>query len=169
MFTKGRRVPESSRDLFKRPLGEDLPESGLSKIDSKHMLITVGDVVSLTVREHGLVPSLSIYDGMTERREMTGFAALVKNEGLKETVVRNPAGEITPELVTAIRESLGGHGKIIHVEGEEDLAAMPCILLAPLGSYVIYGWPGKGMKLVTTDESIQREIELLIEKMEELE
>lgn len=169
MSSKGRKVPESKRSLFKRPLGSDISESELSKLDSKRMLITVGDVVSLVVKDHGITPTLSIYDGMTERREMTEFAAFVKDKGLEEVVVRNDAGMISAELISTIKNALDGSIRIIRVKGEEDLAALPCILLAPLGSYIIYGWPGVGMKLITTDREIQKETELLIEQMEELE
>lgn len=169
MDGKSRRVPENKRELFKRPIGSDITEEGLKSLDSKHMLITVGDVVSLVVREQGIEPDVSIYDGMTERREMTEFASLVKREGWKETAVKNKAGTITAELVRAVRKAAEGRTKIIRVEGEEDLAVLPCVLHAPLGTYIIYGWPGSGMKLITTDENIRREIQLLIDNMEELE
>ncbi len=169
MDARGRRVPASKRDLFKRPLGTDITGDGLRELDSKRMLITVGDVVSLKVRERGIEPDLSIYDGRTERREMTEFASLVKREGWEEIAVRNEAGTVSAELVAAIGEALKGRTKIIRVEGEEDLAVLPCILLAPLGTYVIYGWPGVGMKVVATDGRIREEVQLLTEEMEELE
>ncbi len=169
MFSGSMKIPDSKRDLFKRPLGTDISEEELLKLEGKHMLITVGDVVSLVVRECGIKPDLSIYDGMTERRDMTAFATLVIDEGLEEVVVRNEAGTISVELVKAIRDALAGGIGIIRVEGEEDLAVMPCVLLAPSGSYVIYGWPGKGMKIITTDDGIKEEIKLLMENMEELE
>ncbi|MDR3282469.1 MAG: GTP-dependent dephospho-CoA kinase family protein [Candidatus Methanoplasma sp.] len=164
-----RRVPDSKRGLFKVPFGRDLQEDELSSVDTKHKLITVGDVVSLTARRHGIVPDLSVYDGMTERREMTEFADLVASKGWKETVVENPAGMITEALSDAVRNALDGRHGLIRVEGEEDLAVIPCILLSPEGTNIIYGWPGKGMKLVTTDESIRKEAQLLIGMTEESE
>jgi len=165
----GRRLPEEMREFFKKPFGKDIRESELSELNTKQMLITVGDVVSLVVRNYGLVPDITIYDGMTERREMTDFATLVKNKGWKETVVKNEAGTITAELVAAIKNALTGHNEIIRVVGEEDLATLPCILFAPEGTNIIYGWPGKGMKAITTDACIIEETLILIEKMEELE
>jgi uncharacterized protein (UPF0218 family) len=169
MVRADRRVPESKREFFKAPLGKDLSESELSKLDAKHKLITVGDVVSLTVRKHGLAPDIAIYDGMTERREMTDFANLVKSRGWKETVVKNEAGTITAALFEAVENALTGHEELIRVEGEEDLAVIPCILLSPEGTNIIYGWPGKGMMLITTDESTVREAQLLMKMTEELE
>jgi len=169
MESVSRKIPEKNRDLFKEPLGRDLEEKELTVIDKKSKMITVGDVVSLTVVKHGIIPDLSVYDGITERREMTDFATLVKNRGWEETVVRNEAGTITAELITAVRNALTGKKEIIRVEGEEDLAVIPCILLSPDGTNIIYGWPGRGMKLIVNDENIRKKVQYLIEKTEELE
>jgi len=170
METQSRRVPENVREMFKEPLGRDLKEEELTVIGKKKpKMITVGDVVSLTVVKHGIIPDLSIYDGMTERKEMTDFAALVKSKGWKETVVKNEAGTITAELIAAVRNALNGKKEIIRVEGEEDLATIPCILLSPEGTNIIYGWPGRGMKLIVTDENIRKKAQRLMEMTEELE
>jgi len=164
-----RCVPDSKREFFKEPLGRYLADDDLSSIDLERTLITVGDVVSLVVRKHGLVPDISIYDGMTERHEMTEFSDLVRNEGWEEVVVTNPAGMITASLVSAVKNALDRHTGLIRVEGEEDLATIPCILLSPKGTNVIYGWPGKGMMLIVTDDAIVQKVQHLIEIMEELE
>ena len=163
----GRRVPEDKRDVFKQCLGSDLKESELTKHHDKK-IITVGDVVSLTMRKKGIRPILSVYDGYTERHEMTEFANLVEGEE-KEAVV-NPAGVITDELDDAIRNALTtGKTDLIRVDGEEDLALMPCILYAPEGAEVVYGWPGKGMKIVSTDDVTRKRIEELWKMMEDFE
>ncbi len=163
-----RRIPADKLDLFKVRLGRELDEKELIEHQDKRM-ITVGDVVSLTVRRNGIVPVLSIYDGMTERHEITGFADLVETQGLEVKVVSNPAGEVTDGLVDAIKQSIPGKPQIIRVEGEEDLALMPCILYAPDGYEIVYGWPGKGMMLVTTDGIVREQIEQLWKEMEVIE
>jgi uncharacterized protein (UPF0218 family) len=163
-----RRIPADKLDLFKVRLGRELDEKELTEHQDKRM-ITVGDVVSLTVRRNGIVPVLSIYDGMTERHEITGFADLVETQGLEVKVVSNPAGEVTDGLVDAIKQSIQGKPQIIRVEGEEDLALMPCILYAPDGYEIVYGWPGKGMMLVTTDGIVREQIEQLWKEMEVIE
>ncbi|MFA5452560.1 MAG: GTP-dependent dephospho-CoA kinase family protein [Candidatus Methanomethylophilaceae archaeon] len=164
----GWRLPEDKRDVFKKPIGKELKEADLEKYHNKKV-ITVGDVVSLTVRRSGIVPLLSVYDGMTERCEMTDFAVLVKQQGWRENVVRNPAGTITCELVDAVKNAFAENMKIIRVEGEEDLALMPCILYAPNGTEVIYGWPGKGMMSVTTNDIVRKKTEELWKMMEDFE
>jgi len=167
MFEKDLVLPERLRQRFKDPIGKELYDSDLESFDAQTTLITVGDVVSLTFRKHGIKPFLSVYDGRTERREMTEFAILVESEE-KDQVV-NPAGMITRQLVECIRGRIEGTGGLILVDGEEDLALLPAILLAPVGTDIVYGWPGKCMMLVTTDESIKAEMEQLMFTMEEAE
>ena len=163
----GRRVPEDKREIFKECLGSELKESELINHKDKRM-ITVGDVVSLTMRRNGIRPILSVYDGYTERCEMTEFAALVEGEAKEEVV--NPAGVITDELEDAIRNALKtGKTDLIRVDGEEDLALMPCVLYAPEGAEIVYGWPGKGMKIVSTDDVTRKRIEELWKTMEDFE
>ncbi len=167
MFEMDLVLPEKDRQAFKEPIGRELADSELDSFDAQTAFITVGDVVSLTFRKHGITPILSIYDGRTERREMTEFARLVEDEPKIEVV--NPAGEITTELVGAIRGCIEGSGGLILVDGEEDLALLPCILLAPIGTNIVYGWPGRCMMLVTTDEDIKKKAMQLMVKMEEKE
>ena len=167
---RSRRIPDEKRGLFKEPFGSFIKENDLKKIDRKNKLITVGDVVSLTLFNNGIVPDIAIYDGMTERREMTEFAVLAESKGWTTDTVINPAGTITAELVDAVENALsGGTGRTICVIGEEDLATLPCVLLSPIGTNVIYGWPGKGMMLITTDERIKKGTEDLLEHTEEFQ
>ncbi len=163
----GWRIPEEKRELFKEPLGEFIGTSYTN--DNANTIITVGDVVSLAVWESGRIPDLAIYDGKTERREMTDFAALVERQGLEKMVVKNPAGTITCSLDEAIKNALLNGPGLIQVEGEEDLALMPCILHSKPGTKIIYGWPGKGMMSITTDDIIREKTEQLWKEMEELE
>ncbi|MBE6523350.1 MAG: DUF359 domain-containing protein [Thermoplasmata archaeon] len=167
MFEKDLVLPVKDRQVFKEQIGTELYDSDLDGYNAQTTLITVGDVVSLTFRKHGIRPFLSVYDGMTERREMTEFGILVENEE-KDTVV-NPAGKITKELADCIRRRIEGSGGLIKVDGEEDLALLPVILMAPLGSDIIYGWPGKCMMRITTDESIRTKFEHMVLRMEEAE
>ena len=163
-----RKLPVAKREVFQQPIGYDIDETELRELNAKHKIIAVGDVVSLTMRKHGIVPLLSIYDGYTERHELTEFADLVKNEGWAETAVVNPAGEITSELEEAVKNALAGRSAgIIRVEGEEDLALLPCVLYAPEDAVVIYGWPGRGMKAVDTDGPTRTRIRQMFDMMEE--
>ncbi len=167
MFERDLYLPEEFRDEFKEPLGAKMDEAELDSIDAQTHFITIGDVVSLTFRRHGMRPLLSIYDGNTERREMTDFARLVEGE-VKE-VVKNPAGRISVEMVNAVRRGIRGKFNLIRVDGEEDLAMIPCLLYAEEGTVVVYGMPRRCMMAVTTNEAVRKKAAELAAKMEEME
>lgn len=166
MFEKDLVLPESQRGAFKEPIGREMDESELDD-NAQTRYITVGDVVSLAFRRHGVRPLLSVYDGSTERREMTDFAKLVEGE-MKE-VVSNPAGRITAEMADSIRRGIEGEVDLIRVEGEEDLALLPCLLYAEEGTVVVYGMPGRCMMAVEIDGAIRKRAAELVATMEELE
>lgn len=167
MFGTDLVLPASQREAFKVALGREMPESELDSIEDENSYLTVGDVVSLKFREHGVRPRLSVYDGLTERRGMTGFARLVEDEP-RETVV-NPAGTITAAMADAVRRCIGGESRLLRVEGEEDLALLPCLIYAPIGSKVVYGMPGRCMMVVDIDQSMKDTAEELVSRMEEME
>ena len=166
-FRRTRTIPPEKRELFKEPVGTLIQENDLTELDKNEKLITVGDVVSLTVCRFGIVPDIAVYDGITERKEMTAFASFVRDKGWKNVFVHNPAGSMTAELAEAIRNALSGNTKtVIRVIGEEDLAVIPCILLSPEGTQIMYGWPGKGMMLIVNDEHLKKRTEGLLEHTE---
>jgi len=162
----GKRIPRGKENEFKIRLGD--PIKTIQNND-QNILITVGDVVSLAARNAGITPFLSVYDGMTERRTMTEFATLVKDLGENAVAVDNPPGMVTRELFDAVRNALTRKDGLIRVNGEEDLAVLPCILLAPEGTRIVYGWPGEGMMQVTTSGVIKKEAERLWNMMEDIE
>ncbi|TOF02143.1 DUF359 domain-containing protein, partial [Vibrio parahaemolyticus] len=61
----------------------------------------------------------------------------------------NPPGTITEELLDAIIKAYEinktGNKVLIVVDGEEDLAVLPCVITAPPGTVVLYGQPGEGV------------------------
>ncbi|MDR2866721.1 MAG: DUF359 domain-containing protein [Methanomassiliicoccaceae archaeon] len=167
---RSRRIPDENRGFFKEPVGEPITAEDLKVLARDGKLITVGDMVSLTANKIGVRPDIAIYDGMTERREMTEFASFADDRGWKAETAANPAGMITADLVKAIANALSGQEKkMIRVVGEEDLAVIPCILLSPIGTNIVYGWPGKGMMLISNDETIKQRTEELLERTEEFQ
>ncbi|HII99993.1 MAG TPA: DUF359 domain-containing protein [Candidatus Methanomethylophilaceae archaeon] len=167
--TKGWRLPEHMRQELARPFGPIIDEKRLQERKDSSLLVTVGDIVSLTAMKLGIRPHLIVYDGRTERREMTGLSRLVEEEGYRIVTVRNPPGTISNELMEAVKNALKGCEPMsIRVEGEEDLAVLACILYAPVGSWVVYGQPGEGMVLIEVDEDLPERIKELWNRMEEL-
>jgi uncharacterized protein (UPF0218 family) len=77
---------------------------------------------------------------------------------------------ITAELVGELDEALKRDVPTkLQVEGEEDLAALACAAMAPLGSCLMYGVPGKGMALLRIDGKSAGLASEFIERMEELD
>ncbi len=128
------------------PLGiaisREAPESIIrvrSEYDD-HFLITVGDVVTLNAIRYWKVPNLAFMDLKTRRTigmgmETKGFDKVVN-------VVNRPATlsiDVINAVRSAMREAVGGLRVLIQVDGEEDLLAIPAVLLAPRGSLVLYG------------------------------
>ncbi|NIO22752.1 MAG: DUF359 domain-containing protein [Candidatus Aenigmarchaeota archaeon] len=128
----------------------------------KDLLITVGDVTSYHFIENRLLPDLIIIDGV-ERRKKFGKRIVFKHPEVK---VKNPPGHITVDLWRSVEESfkkLGKGKRKILVEGEEDLAVIPCVMHAPLGTNIFYGHFEHGLVWMKVDEKIKRQIKGLIE------
>lgn len=152
-------LPEEHRRLFKDPFGtlyhsidEVLPHL------KRGAIYTVGDVVTHNLRKSGITPSVAIIDGHTMRSPCKKAPDLSGNC----IRVRNPAGCLTDELIQALDIAVAHPPTMIIVEGEEDLAVIPMIIAAPLGSTVLYGQPHEGVVLRTvTKEARQKAREYL--------
>lgn len=159
------------RSEFKKPFGKIYP----SVIDAKEHLkdslgkngivISIGDVTTQNMLNACMVPDIGIVDNKIERR-------VSENEIRYENITlkaENPAGTITDDLQSSIEEAFSSveKGKVlIVVEGEEDLAVIPCVIMAPSGSVIFYGQPGEGVVLCEVDK-VKKTAEDLIKKLEE--
>ena len=118
--------------------------------------------------EAGHTPLVALVDERTERSAVdpeisagiSGFDSVV--------AVDNPAATLTAELLAALAAAVRTPAEttLIEVDGEEDLAALPAILLAPEGASVVYGQPGEGMVLVTVDGPSTERVRDLLDRME---
>ena len=173
-------LPESLRDAFKEPLGPVTTDAGAlleaadetrerhdSTAGDPAPLIAVGDVVTYHLREAGRVPDVALVDGKTEREAVraeieTALAAAEE----RRIAVESPAAGLSAALLDALAEALAaGEPVTIEVTGEEDLAALPAMLAAPVGSTVVYGQPGEGMVRVAITPEARREARELFEEL----
>jgi uncharacterized protein (UPF0218 family) len=143
-------LPEEHRKLFKEPFGElhqNIEE--IIPLISGGTVYAVGDVVTHNLQRNGITPSIAVIDGHTMRSPCTYLPEL-RGECIK---VKNPAGTLTDDLIRALTYAVLHPPVTITVEGEEDLAVIPLVLAAPLGSIVLYGQPHKGvvMRLVNRE------------------
>lgn len=160
-------LPDEVRSLLKRPLGQLFPNvaAAIKRLRQLHppRLIAIGDVVTADLLEAGLRPDVAVVDMKVMRLPVDEkIKRAVETFEAKLVRVKNKAGTITPELRKAL-EGAKPPLKII-VDGEEDLATLPAVLSAPLGSAVVYGQPGEGLVLVEVTEPKRREFEMLLKQ-----
>jgi uncharacterized protein (UPF0218 family) len=134
---------------------------------SAKKVAAIGDMTAFYLLEASIVPDLLVVDNKTKRMPVSDHVReMLDHESYKTVTVKNPAATITKDLIGLIRESLNGttHVKIV-VEGEEDLATLPAILYAPLGSVVVYGQPNEGSVLVDVTPERKLHIEEFMKRM----
>jgi len=149
-------LPQSLRSVLKKPFGEIIKERTL--INSKFNIATVGDITTQKFNKLYGNQKISIIDFYVGRKKIFSDIKQLKFKNKKELVmVPNPPGMITPKLFIEIQKSLVSDcKKIILVQGEEDLAVLPLIILAPLNFLIFYGLPGKGLVRVEINESTKK-------------
>ena len=163
-------MPERMRAELSMPFGTMMQAEDLLRgIADCDRIIAVGDVVSSTLINKGVIPHLTVYDRRNERRELEVGVHPADHLRMPETVVENPPGLITPGLVRAVKDGIEASDRNkVRVEGEEDLAALVCAAIAPAGSCLVYGLPGKGAVLVRTSTEVNEAAQRLIRSMEVL-
>lgn len=171
-------LPDALRSELKRPLGELYtdPPALLTAVDTHAdgaaPLISVGDVVTAHLVAAGRQPDVAVIDGRTEREPVDSeIEATLDGLAGRQITVSNPPATISEELLHALREAIQADDAstiqaddastiqadehvTISVDGEEDLAALPAILLADTGGSVVYGQPAEGMVHVAVDASV---------------
>jgi uncharacterized protein (UPF0218 family) len=146
-------LPDTWRDELKNPLGPIITDAELPKHVKDQLLAVVGDVAAVHIIRAGYKPKLVIVDFKTRRGDEDGLAPEIRLIGKERIKVLNPPAQITPALWDAIEKAYDLEGPVrIEVDGEEDLASLVCIVMAPMRSLVIYGMPGQGMAVVTVNK-----------------
>lgn len=158
-------LPEYLREELRKPLGRVIKgkEKELEKTVYQtikfiksvkpKMVIAVGDIIANSMEKVGLIPDVKIIDYRSRRQ------AIQKPKKIGKTYINRP-GTISKEAVAAIKSGK----KLIVIEGEEDLLALPAILFAPLGSIVLYGQIDLGVVAVTVDEIIKQKIQKILSR-----
>ena len=163
--TSNKAITQSARSKLKIPFGK------IAKIDrltaKKYPpYAAIGDITVSAFLKTGVQPQISIVDFMVERKKVysqlsqLGFAT-----NNVDTIVKNTPGSISAGIIEEVAKSTKKLSRtIILVDGEEDLVAVPAILLAPLGTYVYYGQPQKGAVKVEVSEKIKEDVCKLLVK-----
>ena len=163
---KGRlRFLKHDLSALKRPLGipifKPFPQSlpPLFKVIEcvePPLIISVGDVVSENLSAHGVRLNVAIIDSRSLRRKRQ-----TRVRGKIRYKVVNEASTISSDAWRAVSEAIRVKEEgtsIILVEGEEDLLAIPAIVLAPLRSLVVYGQPHEALVVVIVSKYLKRSL-----------
>lgn len=154
-------LPKQLRKSLQKPLGKVVKSATEASklIPATSLTISIGDIVSIDLKKINFPTALCIIDYKTRRmiideKEMNKYFPYINK------VVQNLAGTINVESANIILSSLSEYEQsnqtqLIKVVGEEDLLALPVLLLSPLGSYVIYGQYQVGMIVVEVTEEIK--------------
>ncbi len=161
-------LPDERRHELREPIGVVLQEEDLDGAMPRP-LISVGDMVTTTLQRRGVEPDVAVVDYRVERSPCgDAVRQAVQDAGDMTRRVSNPAGVITDELWQAVETALDSDTATrIEVDGEEDLAALVAIALAPVGATVLYGLPSEGIARVAVTSDSKEKVRHVLEDMEE--
>lgn len=147
--------------------GIKITEQILNDIGQPPKIITIGDITTFNVLGCGRIPDIAVVDEKTQRQAASGnIIKGIRHTNFKTLHVKNPPGYVTQDLISALSEAVYSRVPVqIMVDGEEDLAALPAIVLAPLSSVVIYGFPDKGAIMVRITSEIKNQICTILARM----
>jgi len=163
---------------LRKPYGElysgnsiEVTRQIVNEFDNPAKIIAVGDIVTFNLLAAGVIPDISFVDDRTKRNPASDTIMKgTKHPEFKTVTVNNPAGFITDKLLYEISRAMDSDTPVrIFIEGEEDLAALPAITMAPLSSVIIYGLPDEGAVLVRVTEDKKKDIQSLLDKMKCME
>lgn len=172
-------LPDNQRAALREPLGDVFPGSSTEKQrvvqDLLHTIekqkppavFSIGDIITRSLRKEGFVPAVSVVDGKSRREALDDEKDGLMESGTLE-VYPNAAGTITSQAVSRLKQLRDGymnsntHG-ILRIDGEEDLLALPAILIAPMESNVLYGQYDLGVVSVKVTEGIKQKVLRLLD------
>ena len=136
-------------------------------------LIKQDEISKEKIISYGIMPNLSIIDGVERRirrteSKISELTNLFENStcNFKQYHCNNPKGTISKESYNKIEKILSnGELAIVFINGEEDMLALPVFALAPLGSVVFYGQPLEGIVSVKIDNKIKTKSSNLIDSI----
>jgi uncharacterized protein (UPF0218 family) len=160
-------LPSALRDSFKQPFGPVYADAAALLEDAGRPVIAVGDVVTYHLLTAGHRPAVAVVDGRTEREAVDAEIRETLSDPDHSHEVANEPGRLAEPLLTALADAVAAADPVtVVVDGEEDLATLPAVLVAPNGATVVYGQPGEGMVRVAVTPDVKAEMRSLLERMD---
>tara|TARA_X000001036_G_scaffold48031_1_gene38389 strand:- start:839 stop:1336 length:498 start_codon:yes stop_codon:yes gene_type:complete len=137
-------------------------------LNETEYIATIGDICTIKIFEQIREPNLAIVDLKTKRNitlDNNQLKAIMKI-GINKIEVENPPGSISNQMWKAIESSFSNENNTrITVKGEEDLATLAVISMAPKGAKVIYGMPDRGMVVVDVNQQSKKRANNFLKRM----
>jgi len=165
-----RVLPKNLRDFLKEPMGKLVNEEELlNLLKNEKFIVSIGDLVTYTILKNHIEPVFCVVDFKTRRGECSPeIVELIKSFGKKSIAVKNLPGVISDDLWRIIElafENLEIGSLRIEVDGEDDLASLAAIFLAPKDVTIIYGLPDKGVLVVNPTYENKKKVKEILDKM----
>lgn len=165
-----RVLPNNIRHLLKEPVGQLVNERELIKrLRSEKYIVSIGDIVTYTILKNEIKPIICIIDYKTRRGKVSSeIVNTIKSFGKKNILINNPAATISDELWNILEKSLKNYENIslrIEIDGEEDLASLAVVYLAPSDVTIIYGLPDKGVLIIKPTSENKKKAKQILDKM----
>jgi len=160
------------RQELKRPLGmliKGTPDrtmkelGGLLSEKKPSCIVSVGDMVSRNMLEHGIQPNLIIVDSKIMRANVERLETSYR----MKMKVANSAGTLAPETWGVVSKALKKKQPVeLFVDGEEDLLTLVAVLESPEEALVVYGQPSEGIVVVKVDKIVRERVLRIVKAME---
>jgi cytidyltransferase-like protein len=141
-------LPKELRATLKKPFGKIIKNNAIDFSSlNESAIVTVGDIATKTLIDHGITPKIAVVDFVVEREKtFTNIRELGYRDDTTTLEVVNKPGTINPDVWKSIEKVLERKETcVIRIHGEEDLLVLPMILLIPHDWTIFYGQPGVGM------------------------
>lgn len=157
------KIPQGLREKLREPYGDIFKDIRKAAESMKGTdIIAVGDFVSFSLYSIGVIPRIFVVDGKVRRKPFRKKIPL-DYDTVKS---KNDPGFISKNLWMSVQKALGMKNPAkIQVDGEEDMAALPIILMAKKGSSVIYGLHDKGACVIRIDDDSRKAARNLLRKI----
>lgn len=147
-------LDESSKLYFKRPFGKT---TGARKLrQASPLTVVVGDIATRYCMEHQIPFNRAYIDGQSKRQAIS--IDIAPNYQREKVVLSNLPGQISTEVISdLVHNTLESTRKVVSVRGEEDLVTVAAVIVLPLGTRVVYGYPfsPSSLRVITVTERIK--------------
>lgn len=164
-------LPEDLRDLLKSQIGQLFSNEKklINRLKKEKYIVSVGDIVTYTILKNNIKPIFCVIDFHTKRgRCADEIIDTLYKFGKNKIEIDNPKGTLTNELWDTIKtayKNIEETSLRIEVRGEEDLASLAAIYLAPPDVTIIYGLPDKGVLVIKPTEDNKKRVKEVLDKM----